>query len=205
MFSRLFKSKKEEQPTPEPVPSPVKPSAPASAPVPAPVKPATVATPAPVQQPIPEKKSARTTETQEAPKAIPSSASPATPKTDGKPPIDWKEALNQVGGDREFLNEVLQDLLDEAKTAEDDIAASIDKRDFGGVMRAAHRIKGSASYLSCDPLRDISYKLQQSGHAGEGNPTNMELWPDIEKEYAEFQTLVNALRKAIALGVPSDL
>jgi len=35
--------------------------------------------------------------------------------------IDWEEAMTQVGGDEEFLNEVLQDLLTESATAEQEI------------------------------------------------------------------------------------
>jgi len=97
----------------------------------------------------------------------------------------------------------LQDLLDEAKTAEDDIGASIKARDFGGVMRAAHRIKGSASYLSCEPLRDISYTLQQSGHDGQENPSNLDLFVTIEEQFREFCLCVAVLRQAIAAGVPA--
>ena len=35
--------------------------------------------------------------------------------------INWEEAMNQVGGDRDFLDEVLADLLTESQTAKDEI------------------------------------------------------------------------------------
>jgi len=41
--------------------------------------------------------------------------------------IDWEEAMVQVGGDEEFLGEVLGDLLSESKTAEDEISKSFVK------------------------------------------------------------------------------
>ena len=82
--------------------------------------------------------------------------------------INWAGALEQVAGDEEFLNEVLSDLLTESDTAEADIAAAIEAKNFDAVMKAAHRIKGSASYLCCDQLRDISSKLQNLGHSGIG-------------------------------------
>eukprot|EP01034_Spumella_vulgaris_P045523 gene45523-56706_t len=44
--------------------------------------------------------------------------------------VDWEEALTQVGGDKEFLNEVLQDLKGEAQTAKDEIEAAIKISNF---------------------------------------------------------------------------
>lgn len=35
--------------------------------------------------------------------------------------INWEEAMNQVGGDRDFLDEVLADLLAESQTAQEEI------------------------------------------------------------------------------------
>jgi len=122
-----------------------------------------------------------------------------------KPPIDWKEALKQVGDDRDFLNEVLSDLMEEAKTAEDDILDAINKEDYGGVMRAAHRIKGSASYLSCEPLKEISYTLQQSGHEGEEGKAKPELLSRIKNEYNEFKDRLKELREAVQNGIPQTV
>lgn len=39
--------------------------------------------------------------------------------------IDWDEAMVQVGGDEEFLAEVLGDLLSESRTAEDEISKCV--------------------------------------------------------------------------------
>lgn len=39
--------------------------------------------------------------------------------------INWPEAMNQVGNDKEFLDEVLADLLTESDTAEIDISNAI--------------------------------------------------------------------------------
>ena len=35
--------------------------------------------------------------------------------------INWEEAMNQVGGDKDFLDEVLADLLTESQNAKDEI------------------------------------------------------------------------------------
>lgn len=36
--------------------------------------------------------------------------------------INWEEAFNQVGGDKDFLNEVLDDLLTESAAAQEEIS-----------------------------------------------------------------------------------
>jgi HPt (histidine-containing phosphotransfer) domain-containing protein len=113
--------------------------------------------------------------------------------------IDWDEAMVQVGGDRDFLNEVLQDLLAESETAENEIGEAIKTSDFSGVMKAAHRIKGSASYLCCDALKDVSLKLQDAGHDGTTNPRDPEqLLTHIRALFEDFVKCLEALRAEIA-------
>jgi HPt (histidine-containing phosphotransfer) domain-containing protein len=91
--------------------------------------------------------------------------------------LDWEGALRQVSDDREFLNEVLDDLIVEALTAQADIEKHIEGLNtavtdetrcshFSEIRKAAHRIKGSAAYLCCEMLIDVSFKLQEAGHQG---------------------------------------
>ena len=50
--------------------------------------------------------------------------------------IDWEEAMTQVGGDEEFLNEVLQDLL----TGEwDKCSSDLREKDRGNDLCGNHR------------------------------------------------------------------
>jgi HPt (histidine-containing phosphotransfer) domain-containing protein len=121
-------------------------------------------------------------------------ASPANPESLAV--INWEEAMTQVGGEVEFLEEILQDLLDEAQTAEDDILAGINTKDFDRIMKAAHRIKGSATYLGCEALRVTAYAIQQLGQTGTKNP-NEGLWDKINEEYALFLTALQNLRAEI--------
>lgn len=112
--------------------------------------------------------------------------------------LDWPEAMNQVGGDKEFLAEVLQDLTEEAKTAEEDIKKAIDAEDFESIMKAAHRIKGSATYLGCAALRNSSFAIQQLGHDGGTAGSNKEaLLESIKKEYKHFLAALSDLKAEI--------
>jgi HPt (histidine-containing phosphotransfer) domain-containing protein len=69
-----------------------------------------------------------------------------------------------------------------------------------GVMKAAHRIKGSASYLCCECLKDISLKLQDAGHEGTVNPSP-EILATIEVLFMQFVTALEALKAEIATGM----
>lgn len=86
--------------------------------------------------------------------------------------IDWNEAMVQVGDDRVFLIEVMQELLNESRSAFDMISTAVAKRDYQTIYKEAHRVKGSASYLFCASLRDYSFDLQNAATAAETDPTS---------------------------------
>ena len=74
--------------------------------------------------------------------------------------ICWESAMTQVCDDQDFLNEVLTDLKSEVEAAQSDIQNYLNSEDFDGLMKAAHRVKGTTSYLCCEKLRDLSLQLQ---------------------------------------------
>ena len=96
--------------------------------------------------------------------------------------IDWSSALEAVGDDREFLSEVLTDLMMEATTTITEITNAIATKDFDAVMRSAHRLKGSASYLHCNAVKESAFKLQKMGQSGKTET-------DLEAIKVEFQNL----------------
>mmetsp|Transcript_12222 Transcript_12222/g.20272 ORF Transcript_12222/g.20272 Transcript_12222/m.20272 type:complete len:125 (+) Transcript_12222:183-557(+) len=117
--------------------------------------------------------------------------------------LNWDEALNQVGGDEEFLTEVLEDLLEEARTAEEEINEAIAAKDFSQLTKAAHRIKGSASYLCCENLRVASLNLQELGHNGTQPGANEErLLEEIYEWHRTFQDCLRDLRAEVERGLP---
>lgn len=104
--------------------------------------------------------------------------------------INWEKALEQACNDQDFLNEVLQDLLTEINEAENELSESIKNCIHDDVRKAAHRIKGSASYLHCEKLRDVSKSLQFLAQAN-GN------WDDIKDLHKLFLQCANELREKI--------
>jgi HPt (histidine-containing phosphotransfer) domain-containing protein len=113
--------------------------------------------------------------------------------------IDWENAMNQVGGDEDFLTEVLQDLLEESRSAKDEIKVAIEKKDWDTVKKAAHRIKGSASYLSCDEIKESALKLQDLGEAACKN-CGSKLENAIIDEFETYKSAFINLERAIRKG-----
>lgn len=79
--------------------------------------------------------------------------------------IDWDEAMEQCGDDEEFLRELLADLRDETDTQVAKIEETIrnpTEQPFHRIMRASHVIKGAASNLMCQQLRQAAMELEQA-------------------------------------------
>jgi HPt (histidine-containing phosphotransfer) domain-containing protein len=124
--------------------------------------------------------------------------------------IDLNQALEFVGGDYEFLADVLNDLLNEVNTSEEEIQRGIDDKDFLFVMKAAHRVKGAASSLFCGPLTDVSQDLQMTAKEGippgadkkhgefkgEARPA-AELWTEVNKLFEEYQDCAKTFRREL--------
>jgi two-component system sensor histidine kinase/response regulator len=78
-------------------------------------------------------------------------------------PIDLQSVLERIGGDEEFLQELIdlyrEDFLDKT----DDIQKAIEKEQFGLIQELGHSLKGSSGNLSLGSLQEISYDLEISG------------------------------------------
>jgi HPt (histidine-containing phosphotransfer) domain-containing protein len=106
--------------------------------------------------------------------------------------IKWEEALEQVGGDKEFLKEVLDDLSNETEEALHVIESGIEIGDFVAIERAAHRIKGSASYLCCERLQAVSLELQMTAHGHDNHK-----FPRIKVLFELFKECVKEILEEI--------
>ena len=93
----------------------------------------------------------------------------------GKKVINWEAALEASGGDKDFLLEILQDLVNEAETAKGEIEAALPAKNFDEIRKSAHKVKGGASYVNAEVIYELSKILQDEGHAGMENPTDAKL------------------------------
>lgn len=113
--------------------------------------------------------------------------------------IDWDEATATSGDNVEFLKELITDLLNEARTAEDEIGEAIKASNYTAIMRAAHRIGGTCSYFCCEATLDICHKLKTAGHDGmKGSANATELRAKFDDLFSQFVECLHVLRKQIA-------
>ncbi|GMH75932.1 hypothetical protein TrRE_jg2113 [Triparma retinervis] len=120
----------------------------------------------PSLQPPPEHAGPATVEAAFAPLAP-----PQQPVPDPEPaldPIDWTLALEQCGGDDEFMHEILVDLMSETGGLMDSLTSTLSGQGslapqplFTRVSQTSHAIKGAMANLSCNPVRLATFKLEQ--------------------------------------------
>jgi HPt (histidine-containing phosphotransfer) domain-containing protein len=116
--------------------------------------------------------------------------------------VEWEAVLASVGGDEDFLAEVLGDLITEANGVCEEIEAGFANADIAAITKAAHRIKGSASYLCCLALRDKAQALQYAGQQVKAEDT-LEALRHLFEEFKDvLQKTRDAIvqRKSVTLG-----
>lgn len=98
--------------------------------------------------------------------------------TDVAPGIEWAEALEQVGGDEELLQELLSAFMSEWPRLAKEIREAISEDDARRLEHAAHSFKGSAGAIAAWPAFDAAQRLELMGRAGDltaANPACAEL------------------------------
>lgn len=112
--------------------------------------------------------------------------------------MNWKFALEGVSGDEAFLSEVFTDLFRDAKRCREAAQVAIAGGDFKAIDAAAHEVKGSASYLGCEALRDASYNLEMVGKHGmkDGSDHNA-LIEEAKAKFVIFSQCLDAVRNEV--------
>lgn len=108
--------------------------------------------------------------------------------------IDWQKALEQVDNDKQFLYEIVNDLFVEAEECYLKMKIGLLKNNFTQIYDTAHRIKGTANYLSCEQLSKCAQQLEILTKGLSENPLSHEQKKDI---YLECKNWINEYEDAI--------
>ena len=81
--------------------------------------------------------------------------------------FDKAELLNNLDGDEEFVESLLDDALREIPKSVVELQQSCAGGDFQEICQQSHAIKGMAAYLCTPALREIALKIERAGAAGD--------------------------------------
>ncbi len=104
-------------------------------------------------------------------------------------PFLREEALDRVGGDGEFLNELLTLYDQEFATKKRDLAEAIARRDAAQIREFGHALKGSSANLSLPGLQEAAHAIEKAGAAGDIAAAE-EAYVRLEREYARLKAFL---------------
>jgi PAS domain S-box-containing protein len=116
-------------------------------------------------------------------------------------PVDLKAALERLGDDREFLEELLREFVDRAPGQLKMLGEAAQRGDARVVQTEAHSLKGAAGNLGAGRIADLALSLEMSGRSGD--------LTGVEETIAELRTELEKLKrylvKSPATQVPAEL
>ncbi len=77
--------------------------------------------------------------------------------------IDYKSALERIGGDREFLDELLGIYIEEFVSSVGALETALQEQDFKSIQEIGHSLKGSSANLSLLQLSDKANLIEKAG------------------------------------------
>jgi len=81
------------------------------------------------------------------------------------PVLDEEVAMAQVCGERDFLLELLNDLLGEEEKMMGDLRKALEENDISNYWKHAHGIKGAAANLGCAALSESAKTAEMTGRS----------------------------------------
>jgi HPt (histidine-containing phosphotransfer) domain-containing protein len=105
-----------------------------------------------------------------------------------KPVFDQESVLERVGGDMEFLKELVELFKSNYPQKMAQLSKGIKEEDFKTIKETAHSIKSASGNLSLTRVYDLSFKIE--GMGGEGKTQGMEkACNELEKELGKIKDL----------------
>ena len=77
--------------------------------------------------------------------------------------IDFEIALDRLGGDKDFLLELYDELNEQMNPTLEQIQSAVESSDFTQLISVAHGMKGASSNLGADRLSTYFRQLEQLG------------------------------------------
>jgi len=113
-------------------------------------------------------------------------------RTEEEKPMDFRQAVEEFEGDKEFLTDVAKEFLRNVRAQIRTIQQAIDAGDAGTIRKEAHSIKGGAANLTAVPLSRIASELESAGESGDMNQGRNHL-KKLQDEFARLKDYITAI------------
>jgi HPt (histidine-containing phosphotransfer) domain-containing protein len=110
------------------------------------------------------------------------------------PVLAWEDALDRMGGDSQYLTDLMGCILVDLEGHLRDLQDAVDGGDRGLLETVAKIIEEKASAISAEALAQAARAAAESGDRSAA--------AKVEAEAARFRTQVMALRSPSSLGSP---
>lgn len=118
-------------------------------------------------------------------------------------PLDFQKAIDEFGGEKDFLLQVIDSFLKNAKAQTEIIRKALSNDDAESVMREAHAIKGGAANLTAEDLFITAFELEKTAISG-NLKGGIEILERFEAELARLAGFVASMTPDLAIlkGAP---
>jgi len=102
------------------------------------------------------------------------------------PPINRAEALERIGGDPDFLNELLGIYSEEFVLRFKELRAALSGKGFKRIQELGHSLKGSSANLSLPALQQAAMDIEMAGREEDIQKAKNSL-AELEKEFERLK------------------
>ncbi|MDH4137666.1 MAG: Hpt domain-containing protein [Anaerolineae bacterium] len=110
-------------------------------------------------------------------------------------PAALENLREMIGGDPDFLAELMDTFLNEAPQLLADMRQAVEDRDAAGLRLAAHSLKSNSTDFGAMTLSNLCWELEGMGKAGTLDGV-AEKVAQVEAEYERVKPAMEAVRKA---------
>lgn len=103
--------------------------------------------------------------------------------------ISWNDSVDRVGGEEDFLIELLNDLKDLVQQNLEKIKKYINENNYTEIREIAHSMKGASGNLGLNTLYDTTLNLEQQAKEQNLESIN-KYYFDLENEYKYLELLL---------------
>jgi HPt (histidine-containing phosphotransfer) domain-containing protein len=82
---------------------------------------------------------------------------------DGSPPIDFPAVLERIGGDTDFLQDLLNLYFQEFGEKRERLEEALSRGDSTQIQEIGHSLKGASANLSLTPLQKLALAIEMAG------------------------------------------